>query len=118
MLAGRLRRGVVAAARWDSRSQPSPLVEDSVVRPVIRRVIQPVRSPEWHALPLGRVRRLHVADLVHRVAIATDALTPRSAPLDGFESTAELATTYAVGFGCEPVPASPTPNPDYQWTLT
>jgi hypothetical protein len=70
---------------------------------------------EWRPAPFGRLGVQTVADFSHRVVIASTLVATQDAPP---EPATGRAPVYVVGFGCVPVPASPRPNPAYQWTTT
>ncbi|MFD2091137.1 hypothetical protein [Blastococcus deserti] len=108
------RAGVMVSA-----SPPAPAdVSVMPVHPVALAASTRAPDLEWHAAPLGRLRVATVADFSQRLTIATTLIAVQessSAPSTG--PVPPTAPVFVVGFGCVPLPASPQPNPAYQWTL-
>lgn len=59
---------------------------------------------------LGKIEPLTRERVLRRVEVATHISGSTLRPLE-----TQTPSVYVVGFGCEPVPASPHPNPNYAW---
>jgi hypothetical protein len=61
----------------------------------------------------GAIQRIHMADIRSRLTLAGGLVADGSRPPTGTSTPSR--EIYVVGFGCHRLPASPTPNPNYQW---
>lgn len=107
------RPGVLVSAGRPvaAAEQPAPVV------PAV--LAEATRAPgvEWRPAPFGRLRVQTVDDFSHRVRIASTLVATHEPPEPSTGPAPGRAPVFVVGFGCVPVPASPQPNPAYQWTL-
>lgn len=104
------RPGVMVAAR-----APAPAAVPVVSPALAVATRAPVLSAR--SVPFGRLQQVTMTDVTARLSIAHTLLARRTAgtvPVEPDPPTP--AEAFVVGFGCAPLPASPTPNPVYQWT--
>lgn len=64
----------------------------------------------------GSVQRVTMMDFSARVSLANRLVNAGSPTAPGTGPTSQ--EVYVVGFGCIKLPASPAPNPGYQWTMS
>jgi hypothetical protein len=72
-------------------------------------------TERFAAMYLGQVRRVTADDLNRRYTLVHELLEGAGWP--AFTSTEDpmYAEIYVAGFGCQIIPFSPNPNPNYQW---
>ncbi|WP_293572653.1 hypothetical protein [Phaeobacter sp.] len=77
-----------------------------------------LRSAVIEKLDQGRIyqRLQHAADLIsQRNRNATQEVIPNQPPAGTTRHPPPSDTIWVVGFGCDPLPQAPNPNPNYSW---
>jgi hypothetical protein len=103
--------------------RPGVMVAPAAAPPAPAPVVTPslaltTRAPVLVArnVPFGRLQQVTIVDVTARLSIAQDLIAQRTAtgvPVE--QNVTTPVEAIVVGFGCVPLPASPTPNPVYQW---
>ncbi len=71
--------------------------------------------PFLTARNLGQVQMVTAANLNQRYLVAQEYLVDRNRPRPAPSEPPPELQIYVAGFGCEKIPFSPNPNPNYQW---
>lgn len=72
-------------------------------------------APFLTARNLGQVRMVTARNLNQRYLVAQEYLVDRNRPRPVPSEPPPESQIYVAGFGCEKIPFSPNPNPNYQW---